>query len=238
MSDNDPKSGGDAPQRSIDSGLVWADAGPAVPRGDQLTRDSLREVEAILGRRIDALERENAGLRQKMRLGLIGLGGLFMITTVLAVLSAPRGLGVAESLQANQFVLRDQSGLIRGIWEMERDAGPRLVLRDGDGRERVRLSTLRDGSPGVTLGDRDGRPRVVLGLLPDGSTNLVFADGAGVTRAVLGHSSTEATTLVLADRDGYTRAGLVVDPDGDGSLTLYETAAPFVPVEPEVVVDP
>jgi hypothetical protein len=209
----------------------WAAPHGEKAMSDVLSRDSFRELEAVLGRRMDALTNENVAVKKQLRWALIGLGVVFFVTLVLAFLAAPRAAGVAETVQSNQFVLRDQTGLVRGLWEIEQGSGPRLVLRDGDGRERIRLSLLSDGSPGVTLGDREGRPRVVLGLLPDGTTNLVFADAAGTTRAVLGHSSTEATTLVLADRAGFTRAGLVVDADGEGALTLYErddqpTAAP------------
>lgn len=201
---------------------------PAAPRiettkmNDGLSRDSFRELEAVLGRRMDALTNENTGLRRQLRLAQIGLGLVFLVTVAIAWLAAPRAAGVADTLQSKQFVLRDETGLIRGLWEIEPQSGPRMILRDRDGRERVRLSLLSDGSPGVTLGDRDGRPRVVLGILPDGTSNLVFADGGGTTRAVLGHSSADATTLVLADREGFTRAGLVVDTDGEGTLTLYE----------------
>lgn len=188
-----------------------------------LHSDALREVEAVLTRRIDMLERDNDSLRSRHKMVMWALGGLLVITVLLTVLTMPRGAMIEETLQANQFVLRDGTGLVRGLWEMDPQGGPRLVMRDGDGRERVRLSLLPDGSPGVTLGDREGRQRVVLGVLPDGTTNLVFADASGTARAVFGHSSADATTLVLADREGYTRAGLIVDAQGDGSLTLYET---------------
>lgn len=214
------------PRSGSHSGSPWTQSEGATAMNESLSRDSLRELEAVLGRRMQSITDENEGLRRQLRWTSIGLILLFAGVIVIAFLAAPRAAGVAETVQSNQFVLRDQSGLIRGLWEMEPGSGPRMILRDGDGRERVRLSLLPDGSPGVTLGDRDGRPRVVLGLLPDGTTNLVFADATGTTRAVFGHSSTDATTLVLADREGYTRAGLVVDSDGEGALTLYERAGP------------
>lgn len=185
--------------------------------------DALREVEATLTRRIDKLERENAALRGRHRLVMWALAGVLAITVVLTVFTMPQAARVEESLEAHQFVLRDGTGLVRGIWEMDAQGGPRLVMRDGDGRERVRIALLTDGSPGVTLNDREGRPRSVLGVLPDGTANLVFADALGSTRAVFGHSSADVTSLVLADRQGLYRAVLVVDEEGDGSLTLYES---------------
>jgi hypothetical protein len=197
------------------------------------TREVLREAEALLGRRIDALERDYDVVRSRLRVTLGALAALFLVTVILAVVAAPRDLGIVRSVQSNQFVLRDESGLVRGVLEMNSAAGPRLVLRDGDGRDRIRLALLQDGSPGITLTDRDGQARAVLGVLPDGTTNLVFADATGRSRAVLGHTSGEATTLVLADREGFTRAGLVVDPSGEGTLTLWERG-----VEPDPATDP
>ncbi len=185
--------------------------------------DALREVEAVLTRRIDALERENAALRGRHRMVMWALAGLLVITVLLTVFTMPQTARVEESLQANQFVLRDGTGLVRGIWEMDAQGGPRLLMRDGDGRDRVRVSLLSDGSPGVALNDREGRPRTVLGVLPDGTSNLVFADALGTTRAVFGHSSSDVTSLVLADRQGYYRAVLVVDEQGEGALTLFES---------------
>ena len=187
-----------------------------------LSRDVLRETEAVWSRRFDALERENQKLERKIRIGTLALVGLFGITVLLAYLAAPRPEGVADTVQSQQFVLRDGTGLIRGLWEMEEGAGPRLIMRDGDGRERVRFNLLADGSPGVTLSDRDGRPRAVIGVLPDGTTNIVFADASGTPRAILGHQSADATSLTLMDREGVIRAGLVVDGTGQSSLTLYE----------------
>lgn len=190
---------------------------------DVFLPDALREVEAVLTRRIDMLERDNAAFRARHRMIMWALGALLLITVLLTVLTMPQAARVEETLQANQFVLRDGTGLIRGIWEMDPQGGPRFVMRDGDGRERVRVSLLSDGSPGVTLGDREGRPRAVLGVLPDGTSNLVFADPRGTARAVFGHSSADVTSLVLADREGYYRAVLVVDEQGEGALTLYES---------------
>jgi hypothetical protein len=189
---------------------------------DTLSRDVLRETEAVWSRRLDKIERENEKLEKRLKLGSVALVLLFGVTVLLAFLAAPRAAGVEDSVQARQFVLRDGSGLIRGLWELEEGGGPRIILRDGDGRERVRMNLLADGSPGVTLADRDGRPRVVMGILPDGTTNLVFADAVGTTRAIFGHSSVDATTLMLADRAGTIRAGLVVDAGGEAAFTLYE----------------
>jgi len=225
MSDNNPNDPNHA-NRPVDP---WATPSAHPPRvdsppkpADNLARENMREIEAVVGRRMDLISAENTSLRRQLRYAQAGLALTFLATVATAFFAAPRAGVIEDTVHSKQFVLRDDTGLIRGLWEIEPGAGPRMILRDRDGRERVRFSLLSDGSPGVTLGDRDGRPRVVLGVLPDGTSNLVFADAGGTTRAVLGHSSGEATTLVLADREGFTRAGLVVDSEGEGTLTLYE----------------
>src|SRR5690606_9095073 len=100
---------------------------------DVFLPDALREVEAVLTRRIDMLERDNEALRSRHKMLMWALGALFLITILLTILTMPQGARVEETLQANQFVLRDGTGLIRGIWEMDPQGGPRWIMRDGDG---------------------------------------------------------------------------------------------------------
>jgi hypothetical protein len=189
--------------------------------------DVLREMEAVLLRRVDQVERENARLR---RLATIFGAGLAVALLLPIALVFGRGGGdeVADVLQARSFVLRDENGVARGALEMARDGGVVLTLRDSDARDRARLSLLADGSPGLTFADREGRTRAVLGVLPDQTSTLVFADQSGRSRAVLGVTQDQSSTLVFADRFGETRVGVGVDGDGTPNVTLFEHEAPAV----------
>jgi hypothetical protein len=184
--------------------------------------DLVRELGAVLGRRIDDLERENQRLKRNGTL-VMGLGALMLLITSLMLISMRMGsAGVADVVEANRFVLRDGDGHIRAIIGVNQDNSSRVVLQDRDGRERLRLSLLADGSPGVSFADREGKSRLVLGLLPDETATLVFADRWGKSRAVLGLSPDESSTLVFADRNGETRVGVGVESDGSAGMTLFE----------------
>ncbi|CAN5119386.1 hypothetical protein BH20GEM2_BH20GEM2_20410 [soil metagenome] len=208
-------------------------------------RDLFREVEAVLMRRVEHVERENRRLK---RLGLVMAAGLavaLLVSLGLLMVGLSNGFpgSGAAVINARSFILRDDAGLARATLELTDEGQVRMGMRDRDGRERVRLGLLQDGSPGLTLSDREGRPRVVLGVLPDQTTNLVFADEAGRSRAVLGLTQDQAATLVFADRGGETRVGVGVDSQGQGGVTLYEQEAGPRPAEavpdsvPEVAAD-
>jgi hypothetical protein len=212
-------------------------------RTEPRAQDIVRELEAVLGRRVDELERENRKLRRNGTL-VMGLGALMLLATASMLISLRAGTGqVAEAVEANRFVLRDADGHVRAVLGLNPDGATRLVLQDRDGRERLRLSLLADGSPGVSFTDREGRTRAVLGLLPDETSSLVFADRWGKTRAVLGLSADESSTLVFADRNGETRMGVGVESDGSAGVTLFEreaaqAGAPEPAEEPEAAPVP
>jgi hypothetical protein len=201
---------------------------------DVRVEDLMREVEAVVVRRVQDVERENERLRRRSTLALAGAVAALAMTAFALVWSASSLRPVAEAMEARRFVLRDANGLVRGAFELTPNGPARLVLQDQDGRERLKLTLLADGSPGLTFSDRDGRPRTVLGLLPDQTSTLVFADRAGATRAVFGLSGTQAPMLVLADRNGSTRAGLSIADDGSPHFTLFENEAPSPPAEEPV----
>ena len=201
-------------------------------------KDLMREVEAVLIRRVEEVERENASLKRRS-IVLGAAAGLVLIVSLvsLAVAFSGGAAGRAGVIEAQRFVLRAEDGSVRGAMELTDNGAARLVFRDRDGRERMKITMLADGSPGVTLADRDGRPRAVLGVLPDQTSTLVFADASGKTRAVLGLGSDGSSTMVFADRQGATRVGLGVNEAGAAGLTLYEqeqgAAAPVLEALPD-----
>jgi hypothetical protein len=195
----------------------------------------VRELEAVLARRIEVVENENQRLR---RMNRVALGGAAAAVGLSAVLLLASGIGrstvSASTVEAERFVLRTPAGETRGEWRMGEGGATELVIRDGDGRTRVRLGMLPDGSTGLSFADAGGNSRAALGLLADQTTSLVFADRGGRTRAVLGYSADDAVNLVFADRRGATRAGMGIDAAGRGSLTLADEA---VSASPEPAVD-
>lgn len=182
----------------------------------------VRELEAVLGRRVDALERENQRLKRYGTLTTALVGGMLLLNAAMLGAMRAREGRVADVVEARRFVLRDADGHVRSVLAVGNDGAARLVLQDRDGRERLKMALLADGSPGMSFADREGRSRAVLGLLADETSTLVFADRSGKTRAVLGLSPDESSTLVFADRNGETRVGLGVEADGSSGLTVFE----------------
>jgi hypothetical protein len=202
-----------------------AGAGAAPPA------DLVRELEAVLGRRIEVVEHENQRLRRMNRLALVGVAAAFGVSAVVLLASGVgRSTLSVSAVEAERFVLRTPGGETRGEWRVAEGGSPELLLRDADGRTRAKLAMLPDGSTGISFADASGSSRAALGLLPDQTTSLVFADRTGRTRAVLGYSPDGAMTLVFADRAGVTRAGLGVDAAGRANLTLTEDQAAPEPV--------
>ena len=186
----------------------------------------LREIEARLDRRVSALEAQH--VRSGWASRLISLGVIAMLATVALVLwtlAPDEGSWVVDSVSAQEIVLRDADGIVRGLLGTDATGRARLSLTDQDGRERIRLTVLGDGSPGITISDPEARPRAVLGYLPDGTTNLVFADAEGVSRAVLGLDADGSTQALFADRSGAIRALVGVGPEGAPSVSTFEGGA-------------
>jgi hypothetical protein len=200
-------------ERDVDSST------PRQPGGPDLL---IREVEAVLGRRVDDLERENRQLQRRTMLLSLGIAAALTLAAGTLIYQLTAGSRVAGAIRAHQFVLEDADGNIRGGLNLTPEGGSRLVLKDRTGRERLRMTLLADGSPGISFADVDGRSRLVLGFLPDETANLVFADRFGRTRAVFGLMPDESSTLVFADGDGETRIGLGIDSRGGAGLTVFE----------------
>jgi hypothetical protein len=196
---------------------------PERPMAEATSDYFIREIEARLDRRIEALEAQRDRMRWMARLA----GGGFVVALLAlgVVLQAAFGDGgavTARSVVAEEFVLQDANGSRRGRLAADEDGRVQFSLSDRDGRGRIRLTVLADGSPGVTISDADARPRAVLGYLPDGTTNLVFADAQGMSRAVLGVEPDGSTHALFSDRAGRIRTLVGVGADGVPSVSVLD----------------
>lgn len=183
----------------------------------------IREVEARLDRRLEAIESGRGRGRWTVRLTGVGLVVTLVALAFVLWLVVPEDRArTVASLSTEEIVLRDADGVVRGRLDTDPEGRARLALSDRDGRERIRLTVLADGSPGVTIHDPDSRPRAVLGYLPDGTTNLVFADARGVSRAVFGVEPDGSTQALFTDRAGAIRTLVGVGADGLPSVSTFE----------------
>lgn len=186
----------------------------------------IREVEARLDRRLEAMESERARLRWTARFMGVGfVGTLVALAFVLWTVLPDDGALATDSLSTGEVVLQDGDGVTRGRLGTDSDGRVQFSLSDRDGRERIRLTVLADGSPGVTISGPDARARAVLGYLPDGTTNLVFADAQGTSRAVLGLEPNGSAQALFADRAGTIRTVVGVGADGVPVVSIFEGGA-------------
>jgi len=183
----------------------------------------IREVEARLGRRLDAVESRGGRTGWAGRFAAAGfVMALAALVLVLWKVVPGGGTRTVNSLSAKEIVLRDAEGVERGRLATDANGRAELSLSDREGRERIRLTVLADGSPGVTINDPDARPRAVLGYLPDGTTNLVFADAQGTSRAVFGLEPDGSAQAVFSDRSGTVRTLVGVGSDGVPTVSTLE----------------
>ena len=191
-------------------------------------------AEAALGHRLDELERDNRRLKRYTTTMLVVVALVLGLGAALVFYSGKVGLpGSPLTVSAQQFVLRDSKGAIRGAWGVTDDGSVRIALSDAKGRQRVRLSLLDDGSAGLSFADTADRKLAVLGLLPDHTTSLVLTDPGGIPRMVLGVQGTGSSNIVFADQSGSTRAGLGVDTKGFGTFTMADQSGG----QPEQLLD-
>ena len=146
----------------------------------------------MLEDRLEKLERDNRRLK-------------YVAALVLTCAAAFVSLGIAPSsriIEAEGFVLRDDSGKVRAILGVSA-AGPALSLRDGNGIERVLLAAQANGAPLLRFSDADGKDRAVLTVTPSGP-GLSFADSHERVRTALGFLGGEGR-LEYYDANGDLR---------------------------------
>lgn len=182
-------------------------------------------LEDRLTRRIALLERAQRRGRWTTRMLVVALAGSLAMSG--AIIFAPDLVGGVSDLgtevHARRFVLEDEDGNLRGLWQLDEEGTVRLSIHDVAGHPRMNLSVLQDGAPGISFVDEEDRRRVVVGLLPDQTSTLVFADRSGVPRTVLGVSSQGSANLLFADAEGVSRVSLGLDPSGAGSFVFPES---------------
>ena len=95
--------------------------------------------------RLIKLEKQNRRMKQ------IGAVALVVVASVLVMAQAlPEKIVMVDEVIANNFVLKDNSGMLRGLFNMH-EGIPGLFLYGQDGEERVALSVDKKGTGVVTV---------------------------------------------------------------------------------------
>jgi hypothetical protein len=108
---------------------------------------------------------------------------------------------VGKSIEAEQFVLRDSGGKMRGELSTRVDRSPKLWLYDEAGVRRLEVSLLSDGTPGLRLLDRNEQIRATFGVV-EGEPSLTLRDRDGRDRVTIILLANGEPSLFLRDKEG------------------------------------
>ena len=172
-----------------------------------------------LERRLDRLERQNRRIRTSA-----------IATAIAAVLlmasmgqSDRRPSAGANIVEAERFVLRDASGVVRARLSADAQGRTSLTLLDKSERSRVALGIAADGAPILVFGDADGRTtRMELSVRADGAATIGIGDGKGRFRTTLETNADGSAHVYMIDADGKPRSDFCILADGSPQLSLAD----------------
>jgi hypothetical protein len=160
---------------------------------DQSTGELLKRLSRLESQQAK-LQRSNTHLRMTIGAMVLLCGGLL---TMAATNSA-----VPETVEAQQFLLRDASGNLRGAMGVLSDGAVGLNLSDSSGRSRVTVDLAANGTPGVDLYDQNGKIRATLALGDSGQPGLGLYGPDGHLRTSLDVPAPKTPGLAFYKDDG------------------------------------
>ena len=111
-----------------------------------------------------------------------------------------------RTIEAQEFIVRDSTGMRRAKLGMSTDGWVRLHLFDQDGERCVTLGVAPEGDPRLYLYDQYGAPRAGLAVFPDSAGGgLVLNDPVGNPRMTLSLLDDGAGDLRILDAGGNVR---------------------------------
>jgi hypothetical protein len=143
---------------------------------DQSTGDLIKRLSRLELQQA-RLQRSNKHLRMMTGAMVLICGALFTM--------AETNSAVTDTLEAQQFLLRDSSGKLRGSMGVLSDGAVGFNLEDTSGRTRVAVDLASNGTPGMDLFDQDGKMRATIALGPAGEPGVGLYGSDGHLRTAL-----------------------------------------------------
>jgi hypothetical protein len=122
-------------------------------------------VEALT-RRLEDLERAHHRLKRALAVLVLGMAGLLLMGQTTDRLTT--ATLIARSVETQSLMVRDTTGKIRALLDVDTAGRVSLTLSDRDGRERAAMGVGLAGGVGATFRDQDGVIRAGLGVSPRG----------------------------------------------------------------------
>jgi hypothetical protein len=176
-----------------------------------------------LSARVELLERANDALARTVRRLKAGAAASIAAFGLLLLAGA---VAIPQSLEARNFILRDDSGKMRAALATHADGTPGLAFFEKDGKVRLSLDLGADG-PAVSLMNGIGKPQAALAMRRDGTPGLGLFDPQGHARVSLDIHSGGLPGINLYDEKGLIRAALAIRPDGSPGLGLFTADGDF-----------
>jgi len=107
-----------------------------------------------------------------------------------------------RSLEAQQFVLGDSQGSVRGAMGIGENGAVGINLNDAKSATRISIDLSSAGSPGVDLYHQSGSERATMALGPEGTPGFGLYDANGRLRTSLDVSAAQTPGLTFYHQEG------------------------------------
>jgi hypothetical protein len=151
--------------------------------------------------RLSRLERHQAGLQRSNKHLRMMTGALMLICGALFTM-AQTSSAVPDTVEAQQFLVRDSGGKLRAALGVTSDGAVGLNLTDPSGRTRLTVDLAANGTPGVDLYDQDGKVRATMALGDDGLPGVGLYGPNGHLRTSLDVPAPKTPGLAFYKNDG------------------------------------
>jgi hypothetical protein len=153
-------------------------------------------------RRLETLEKELRRLRRVVP--VLGIG--FALLLLWQLVPGP------ETIEARQFLVRDQKGIPRIVMTMWDGDRPTLRLNDEAGRARAMWFLYPGRGGSLRFTDTTGHHRIQLVFSPEGNTEFWMGSEEGRTRTWLGTATAGSPGIVF--NDAYSQWLWAAPPSG------------------------
>jgi hypothetical protein len=158
-------------------------------------------------KRLSRLELQQAKLQRSNKHLRMMTGAVVLLCGALLTM-AETNSAVPDTLEAQQFLLRDSTGKLRGAMGVTSDGAVGLNFSDPSGRTRVTVDLASNGTPGVDLYDQDGKVRATMALGDAGQPGLGLYGPNGHLRTSLDVPAPKTPGLAFYKDDGQPAWGV------------------------------
>ena len=134
--------------------------------------------------RLSRLESQQAKLQRSNKHLRIMTGAMMLLCGALFTMAETSSV-VPDTLEAQQFLLRDSSGKLRGSMGVLSDGAVGINLEDTSGRTRVAVDLASNGTPGMDFFDSNGKMRATIAIGPTGEPGVGLYGPDGHLRTAL-----------------------------------------------------